>query len=104
MIKKYSFKNSSLFNFPLFFDANYFGELYNNYHEKVDNGLFMTDTNQSRTVTIPLCCENLELLGITDEDIAIGKVINIGTDKILIKEFTINYEMFTIEIKGKYIL
>ena len=92
------------FNFPLFFDANYFGELYNNYHEKVDNGLFMTDTNQSRTVTIPLCCENLELLGITDEDIAIGKVINIGTDKILIKEFTINYEMFTIEIKGKYIL
>ena len=51
----------------------------------------MTDTNQSRTVTIPLCCENLELLGITDEDIAIGKVINIGTDKILIKELTINY-------------
>ena len=92
------------FNFPLYFDSNYFGELYNTYHETVDNGLFVSDTNQSRTCIIPLCCDNLTLLGVEDEDNAIGKVVLINGEKILIKSFKINYEKYTIEINGKLIL
>lgn len=92
------------FNFPLYFDANYFGELYNTYHETTDNGLFLSDTNHSRTCIIPLCCDNLTLLGVDDEDNAIGKVVLINGEKILIKSFKINYDTYMIEINGKLIL
>lgn len=88
------------FNFPLVFDANYFGTMYDR-HEKTDSSFFLEQSNEIIRVQVALCDDLLTKTGINnDNDTITGRnIIYNGTKykvlKVEIKysDFTINYEL-----------
>ncbi len=93
-----------MFNYPLYFDGNYKGTLYD-LHASTDNPYQINLGNKQVELTLELCCDTLKLMGLLVGDTRIvGKVARIRTgEKILVTDATISYREMTIKIKGKII-
>lgn len=94
-----------VWNYPLYFDSWYKGNLYENYHEVVDNPLIVNIGYQLATIEIPLCCENIEAVGTSQEGATIvGKVVKIKEGYFMyVTEATLSYDTRNIILKGKII-
>lgn len=67
-----------LFNYPLYFDSFYKDNMFDRFHDKVDNPLKSLDTHQSFTFKTDLCCGVMDIFGLWDGDFAkIGYIIKI---------------------------
>jgi hypothetical protein len=93
-------------NYPMFVDANYFGNLYDRFHE-IDNPLNNADINQEWSLVVEKCCEMMDILGVWENDfIKIGAVVILENRKgRLIKgrieDVDIDEDNKEITIKGK---
>ncbi len=97
-------KPTKMFNYPLYFDGNYKGNLYD-LHATTDNPYQINLGNKQVEIKLELCCDTLKLMGLLVGDTRIvGKVAKIRTgEKILVTDATISYREMTIKIKGKII-
>lgn len=94
---------TDVFNYPLYFDANYKGNLYDTYHEYTDNPLIVNIGNKELTTIIPFCCDNIDIVGLgPDSQRLVGKVVKVKDGEyILVHEVTVSYKDMSITIKGK---
>jgi hypothetical protein len=96
---------TKVYNYPMFIDALYLGNLYDQFHD-YDNPLRNHIVNQDFELTVDLCCDWLDRLGAWEGDFAkIGAVLVLeqrGTRKIKgrISNIEANYKEGTILIKG----
>ncbi len=81
-----------VFNYPLVFDANYFGNMYDTLHEQTDNSLFLQQSNEKRKLVVLLCKDYLLQTGInSDNDTIIGKIILYKGIKYKVLKYGISY-------------
>lgn len=52
-----------LFNYPMYFDSLFAGNLFDGFHDEVDNPLKSMDTHQTFSMGTDLCCDVLDALG-----------------------------------------
>jgi hypothetical protein len=94
-----------VWNYPLYFDSMFYGNLYDTYHEVVDNPLIVNFGHQQVTVSIPLCCDNINAVGaeMTGETI-VGRIVKVKDDVFMyVTEATISYNTRSIKLKGKIV-
>ena len=90
------------FNYPLFFDANYKGNMYDTLHEKVDNAMFLTQSNESRKIIVPLCSYYLLKSGVNNDDNSIiGKIITYKNNRYKVVDLQIKYTDLSITFNLK---
>ena len=94
-----------VWNYPLFFDSWYKNNLYETYHETVDNPLIVNMGFQLVTAEIPLCCDTIGAIGTSQEgDTIVGKIVKIKEGYFMyVTEATLSYEARMITLKGKII-
>ena len=68
-----------LFNYPMFFDANFVGNLWDRFHQ-IDDPRINPPMNKQFELKIPLCCEDIQRLGLVNgaEKIALGRKVKIN--------------------------
>ncbi len=104
---KFTYAPSAIYNYPMFFDSYFLGNLYPELHDKIDNPLKSLATHQTFDMDTDLCCEMLDLLGVWDNDFArIGFFIKIesrpGYDVLgRLEHFDIDYDNEQISLKGR---
>jgi len=93
-----------VWNYPLYFDAKYKGNLYE-LHKMTDDPFIVNLLNKSISFYLALCKESIEILGVSNENgKIIGKVVRISaTEKILVEDVEINYSNMYIKIQGRQI-
>jgi hypothetical protein len=96
---------TKVWNYPLYFDANYIGNMYDKYHEQTDNPFKVNVGNKTLTLIMPLCCETIVTTGlVSDIGRIVGKVAKVSdTEKIIVEEVKVSYKEMLIEVKGKII-
>ena len=103
---------TNVYNYPLFFDSFYKGNLYDTYHEKTDSPIFVNFSNKVVTAVVPMCCEYLNKVGLENgTESIVGKIVEIpdgsiagtGYKYILVTEVTVDYQTMSITIKGQQI-
>lgn len=92
---------NTAYNYPMVFDANYFGNMYDTLHEQTDNSLFLQQSNEKRTIVVPLCIEYLSQTGINTDDSIVGKLLTYKGVKYKDIKFDINYSDLTIKFEVK---
>lgn len=98
-----------IFNYPFYFDSFYQGNLFEAYHEQVDNPLLSLDTHRTFDFYTDLCCDMLELLGVWENSFAkIGFMIKIqsrtGYDILgRIEHFDVDYDEERVNLRGRVI-
>lgn len=99
--------NNTIFNYPMYFDSFFLGNMFDRFHSKVDNPLLSLETHQSFSFRLDLCCEVMDLYGLWDGDFAkIGYVIKIEQRENhaifgRIGNISIDYDTESVIIKGK---
>jgi hypothetical protein len=94
----------SAFNYQLYFDAKYKGNLYE-YHETTDNLFFLSQTNELRTIQTILCSDTLQAIGLNDDNNNIlGKLITFKGEKFKVLKYDISYQNFSIKLQIKRVL
>lgn len=103
---KFQYGPAAVFNYPMFFESYFLGNLYDRFHDKFDNPMRSLATNQTFEVELSLCCDFLDLLGVWEDDFAkIGAFIvleNRSTYEIRgrIENFALNYDDEKIRVRG----
>lgn len=114
-IKTYTEKNSiaednptlSVYNYQLYFDSDFTGNLFDQYHDPIDNPLKSKESHQEVKFYVDLCEDMLKLLGVFDNSyIAIGKVVKVEKRdnydvNVRIGNIAVDYDTNRINIKGK---
>lgn len=101
--------NGFLYNYPMYFDANFYDNLYPNYHDPVDNPLRSKETHQKASFYVDLCEDMLNLFGVFQNQYAqIGKVLKLEERDnydvfVRIGHIEVDYESGRIEITGNVI-
>lgn len=96
-----------VFNYPMYFDSQFEDNLFDRFHEQIDNPLMSLDTHQTFTMNTDLCCSTLDALGVWEGDFAkIGyRVIIREKNAYLvfgrIEHFDVQYETAQIKISGQ---
>jgi hypothetical protein len=96
-----------IFNYPMYFDSFFLGNLYDRYSEQIDNPLLSLDTHQTFEMYTDNCCEVLDALGVFE-----GQAAQIGSNVKLeergtydnvgrIEHFEVDYESERITLRGK---
>lgn len=104
---KFQYGPAAIFNYPFYFDAYFLGNMYDTFHEDLDNPLKSMESHQSFEVDMSLCCEFLDILGVWDNDFAkIGYFVKLeerpGLDVTgRIERFNVNYDDEKILLKGQ---
>ncbi len=97
---------TKIYNYDMYVDANYKGNLYDRFHE-LDNSLKNPEINQDFTADIDFCCTTGEVFGIFEPDfVKIGAIVIVeNRDGRLIKarltEITPDYDKGMINLKGR---
>jgi hypothetical protein len=93
----------TVYNYPLYFDANYEGNLYDKYHETTDNPFIVNIGHKLVTIEMQLCCELLAIIGIGESNERIvGKVVEIKMDTFMIvTQAIVSYKEMKVTLKGK---
>lgn len=101
--------SQSIYNYPAYFDSKYQFNMFDRFHDIIDNPLKSLETNQQFDFDTDLCCDVLTLLGLWEDDfVKIGYLIII--EKRLnynvygrIEHIAISYDDYTVKIKGTVI-
>lgn len=94
-----------VYNYPMYVDANYLGNLYDRFHE-YDNPLQNPVVNQDWEGNVDLCCDWLDRLGVwSNEFVKIGAVVVLEKrgERLIkgrITDIDIDYETGKINLKG----
>lgn len=106
---KFQYAPAGIFNYPFFFDSYFLGNLYDTYHDAIDNPLKSLNTHQTFEFNAYLCCEILDMLGVWEDSFAkIGYRLKLeqreGYDVYgRIEHFNVNYDDDLVPIKGQVI-
>jgi len=101
--------SNSIYNYPAYFDSKYEGNMFDRFHDNIDNPLKSLEINQSFEFETDLCCDVLTLLGLWQDDfVKIGYLLIIErrANYIVygrITNIVISYNDYTIKIKGQVI-
>lgn len=101
--------DQNIFNYPVYFDSKYTGNLFDRFADGVDNPLKSLETNQDFEFETDLCQDVMDLLGLWEADfVKIGYVLILEkrANYIVygrIVNISISYENYTVKIKGKVI-
>lgn len=99
-----------IFNYPMYFDSFFFGNLFDTFHEALDNPLQSLDTHQTFEFYTDLCCDMLDILGVWQNTFArIGAIIKIEqrTGYAVmgrIEHFSVNHDEERVILRGKVLL
>lgn len=99
----------NIFNYPMYFDSKYVGNMFDRFHDAIDNPLKSLETNQSFEFDTDLCCGVVDLLGLWESDfVKIGYLLLIErrANYIVygrIENIQVSYDDYTVKIKGKVI-
>jgi hypothetical protein len=99
----------TIYNYPLYFDGDFTGNLYDRYHETVDNPLKSLETHQEAKWNVDLCDDMLNLFGVFEGQYAqIGKVVKLEDRLnydvyVRIGNINVDYDNNKINIKGTVI-
>jgi hypothetical protein len=67
-----------IFNYPLYFDGFYYGNMFPKYHDMIDNPLKSRESNQTVKFEVDLCPEMLNLFGVFQNQFAqIGRIVKV---------------------------
>ncbi len=101
--------DKNIYNYPLYFDGDFQGNLFDKYHDIIDNPLKSLDTHQDAKWNIDLCDDMLNLLGVFQNQYAqIGKIVKLeerdGYDVyVRIGNINVDYDQNQIDLKGTVI-
>jgi hypothetical protein len=62
------YPKNNVFNYDLYFDSYYLGNLYPELHEATDNYQFRNSNNSLREITLVACCNYLQFFGFDNEN------------------------------------
>jgi hypothetical protein len=99
----------TLYNYPLYFDGDFIGNLYDRYHETIDNPLKSLETHQEAKWNVDLCEDMLNLFGVFQNQYAqIGKIVKLEDRLnydvyVRIGNINVDYDNNKINIKGTVI-
>lgn len=94
------------FNYPMYFDSFFAGNLFDRFHDAIDNPLKSLDTHQSFSFYTDLCCDVQTTLGVWQDDfIRIGYMILLehrGTYDVYgrIEHVELTYDDNRLRLKG----
>lgn len=101
--------SNHIYNYPLYFDSYYEGNMFDRFHDKMDNPLKSLEVHQSFEFETDLCCDVLTLLGLWEGDfVKIGYLLIVErrANYIVygrIEHIEVSYDSYTIKIKGTVI-
>ncbi len=101
--------NLNVYNYPLYFDGDFTGNLYDRYHEVIDNPLKSLETHQDAKWTVDLCEDMLNLFGVFQNQYAvIGKIVKLERRDnynifVRIGNIAVDYDNNTINLRGTVI-
>lgn len=96
-----------VYNYPLYFDADFTGNLFDLYHDEIDNPLKSKESHREAKFNIDLCEDMLKLFGVFENQYAvIGKVVKIQKKDnydvyMRIGNIQVDYDSNKINLKGK---
>lgn len=68
----------AVYNYPLYFDGDFTGNLFDNYHDLIDNPLKSKESHQDVKWNVDLCDDMLNLFGVFENQYAvIGKIVKL---------------------------
>ena len=98
--------NHNIYNYPLYFDSDFEGNLFDSYHDVIDNPLKSKETHQEAKFYVDLCENMLNLFGVFQNQYAqIGKVVKLERRKgynvyVRIGNIEVSYDDNKINLKG----
>lgn len=104
---KFMYSPAAIFNYPMYFDGFFTGNLFALYHDALDNPMKSLTSHQTFELSASLCCEILDLLGVWEGEFAkIGYFVKletrVGYDVLgRIERFTVDYDNEQINLKGQ---
>lgn len=99
----------SIYNYPLYFDGDFKGNLFDRYHETIDNPLKSLETHQEAKWNVDLCEDMLNLFGVFEGQYAqIGKIVKLEDRLnydvyVRIGNIIVDYDNNKINLKGTVI-
>lgn len=97
----------AVYNYPMYFDGDFEGNLFDKYHDTIDNPLKSKESHQDVKFNIDLCEDMLILFGVFENQyIVIGKVVKLEVRDnydvyVRIGNIAVDYEQNKINIKGR---
>lgn len=97
----------AVYNYPLYFDGDFKGNLFDQYHDEIDNPLKSKESHQDVKFNVDLCEDMLNLFGVFENQYAaIGKVVKLEHRNnydvfARIGNISVDYESNKINLKGK---
>ncbi len=98
--------NHWIYNYPLYFDSEFEGNLFDNYHDEIDNPLKSKESHQEAKWFVDLCEGMLNLFGVFENQYAvIGKIVLLERRDnynvyVRIGNINVDYESHKINLKG----
>lgn len=98
-----------IYNYPLYFDGDFTGNLFDRYHDTIDNPLKSLETHQEAKWNVDLCEDMLNLFGVfQNQYVVIGKVVKLEDREnydvyVRIGNINVDYDNNKINIKGNVI-
>jgi hypothetical protein len=98
-----------VYNYPLYFDGDFTGNLYDRYHETIDNPLKSLETHQEAKWNVDLCEDMLNLFGVFQGQYAqIGKIVKLEERSnydvfVRLGNINVDYDNNKISLKGTVI-
>lgn len=95
-----------VYNYPLYFDGDYYDNLFPLYHDPIDNPLKSLETHQDVSFSVDLCVDMLNLFGVFENQYAqIGKIVKLEHRDnydvfVRIGNINVDYDANKIYIKG----
>lgn len=114
LLKPYNIENSisqdnptnSIYNYQLYFDSEFEKNLFDSYHDEIDNPLKSKESHQNVSWYVDLCPGMLNLFGVFETQYAvIGKVVKLEVRNnydvyARIQNIAVDYEQNRINLKG----
>jgi hypothetical protein len=96
----------AVYNYPLYFDGDFQGNLFDSYHDVIDNPLKSKESHQDVKWNVDLCVDMLNLFGVFENQYAvIGKVVKLEERNnydvyARISNIGVDYDNNKINLKG----
>lgn len=103
---KFQYGPAAIFNYPMYYDSYFLDNLYDRFHDTLDNPLKSLATHQTWELKADLCCDFMDALGVWEGDFAkIGYFVKleqrVGYEvKGRIEHFNPSYDDEKITLKG----